>query len=61
MSKDNNYNITEGSLTQTYKIQKTMPLLQKPNLLEEKLTEESQEETEVELTVNEKCFGCLFW
>ena len=60
MSKDNNYNIPEGSLTQTYKIQKTMPLLQKPNLLEEKLTEESQEETEVELTVNENALDVYF-
>ena len=53
-------NISQSNLTQTYKFPKTMPLVQKPNLLEEKLTEESQEETEVELTMNENALDVYF-
>ena len=59
-SKENNNNLSQTNLTQTYKYPKTMPLVQKPNLLEEKLTEESQEETEVELTINENALDVYF-
>jgi len=40
MPKDVNI-MAESSLTQTYKFPKTMPVIQKPNLLEDKLMEES--------------------
>ena len=52
--------ISESNLTQTYKYPKTMPLLKKSNLLEDKLTEESQEETEIELTMNENALDVYF-
>ena len=50
----------ESNLSQTYKYPKTMPLVKKPNILDEKLTEESQEETEVELTMNENALDVYF-
>ena len=50
----------ESSLIQTYKYPKTMPLVKKENILDEKLTEESQEETEVELTMNENALDIYF-
>ena len=37
-----------------------MPLVNKPNLLEDKLTEESQEETEIELTIKENALDIYF-
>ena len=52
--------ISESNLTQTYKYPKTMPLLKKSNLLEDKLNEESQEETEIELTMNENALDVYF-
>ena len=61
MSKDiNNNTISDPNLTQTLKYPKTMPLANKPNLLEDKLTEESQEETEIELTINENALDVYF-
>ena len=61
MSKDiNNNTISDPNLTQTLKYPKTMPLSNKPNLLEDKLTEESQEETEIELTINENALDIYF-
>ena len=59
MPKDVNI-MAESSLTQTYKFPKTMPVIQKPNLLEDKLMEESQEETEIELTMNENALDVYF-
>ena len=59
MPKDINI-IAESSLTQTYKFPKTMPVIQKPNLLEDKFMEESQEETEIELTMNENALDVYF-
>jgi protein fantom len=59
MPKDINM-YTESNLAQTYKYPKTMPLANKPNLLEDKLTEESQEETEIELTMNENALDVYF-
>jgi protein fantom len=58
--KDYNNLSQTNNLTQTYKFPKTMPLVQKPNLLEEKSPEESQEETEVELTINENALDVYF-
>ena len=52
--------ISESNLVQTYKYPKTMPLVNKPNLLEETLTKESQEETEIELTMNENALDVYF-
>ena len=59
MPKDINA-YSENNLTQTYKYPRTMPLVNKPNLLEDKLTEESQEETEIELTMNENALDVYF-
>ena len=59
MPKDINA-YSESNLAQTYKYPRTMPLVNKPNLLEDKLTEESQEETEIELTMNENALDVYF-
>ena len=60
MQKDTTNNLSDTNLIQTLKYPKTMPLQNKPNVLDDMLTEESREETEIELTMNENALDVYF-
>ena len=60
MQKDTTNNLSDTNLIQTLKYPKTMPLQNNPNVLDDMLTEESREETEIELTMNENALDVYF-